>query len=82
LESASGRVHPDVSLTGYVFERAIERADRPALVDGPTGRSLSYAQVAGAVRGVGAGLHARGFAKGDVFAMFSPNVPEFAVAIR
>ena len=73
---------PDVSLTGYVFERATERADRPALVDGPTGRTLSYAQLAGAVRGVGAGLHARGFAKGDVFAMFSPNVPEFAVAFH
>jgi acyl-CoA synthetase (AMP-forming)/AMP-acid ligase II len=73
---------PDVSLTGYVFERATERADRPALVDGPTGRTLSYAQLAGAVRSVGAGLHARGFAKGDVFAMFSPNVPEFAVAFH
>jgi acyl-CoA synthetase (AMP-forming)/AMP-acid ligase II len=72
----------DVSLTGYVFERATERADRPALVDGPTGRALSYAQLAGAVRSVGAGLYARGFAKGDVFAMFCPNVPEFAVAFH
>ena len=29
---------------------------------------------------VAAGLAARGFAKGDVFAIYSPNVPEYALA--
>src|SRR4029450_12427219 len=34
----------------------------------------------GGVRRVAAGLAARGFAKGDVFAIFSPNLPEYALA--
>jgi acyl-CoA synthetase (AMP-forming)/AMP-acid ligase II len=55
-------------------------ADRPALIDGPSGRVLTYAQLDGASRLFAAGLQARGFGKGDVFAIFTPNTPEFAVA--
>ena len=55
--------------------------DKPALVDGPTGRTLSYRQLAEAVRRVAAGLAARGFGKGDVLALSSPNLPEYAVAM-
>ncbi len=34
------------------------------------------------MRGVAAGLAARGFGKGDVFAHLSPNLPEYAVAFH
>jgi acyl-CoA synthetase (AMP-forming)/AMP-acid ligase II len=71
---------PERSLPSFVLERASELADRPALIDGPSGRTLTYAQLDEATRRFTAGLQARGFAKGDVFAIFSPNVPEFAVA--
>jgi acyl-CoA synthetase (AMP-forming)/AMP-acid ligase II len=71
---------PDVSLHELVLGDAGRRADAPALVDGPSGRTLSYGQLAGGVRRVAAGLAARGFAKGDVFAIHSPNVPEYALA--
>jgi acyl-CoA synthetase (AMP-forming)/AMP-acid ligase II len=73
---------PDVPLTPFVLEGAEERGDKPALVDGPTGRTISYAQLAQSVRMTGAGLAGRGFGKGDVFALFCPNVPEYAVAFH
>jgi acyl-CoA synthetase (AMP-forming)/AMP-acid ligase II len=73
---------PDVPLSQFVLERADERADRPALVDGPSGRTLTYAQLADGVRRVGAGLAERGFSKGQVFGIFCPNVPEFALAFH
>jgi acyl-coenzyme A synthetase/AMP-(fatty) acid ligase len=79
--------HPDVTigdaaLTQVVLERAEERGEKAALVDGSSGRTISYGQLAGSVARVGAGLAARGFKKGDVFAIFCPNMPEFVVAFH
>jgi acyl-CoA synthetase (AMP-forming)/AMP-acid ligase II len=71
---------PDVPLHEFVLADAMGRAGQEALVDGPTGRTLTYGQLAGGVRRVAAGLAARGFAKGDVFAIYSPNLPEYALA--
>src|SRR6266496_2694376 len=71
---------PDVSLHELVLADAAERGDRPALIDGPSGRTLTYGQLAAAVRRTAAGLAARGFRKGDVLAIYLPNVPEYAVA--
>jgi acyl-CoA synthetase (AMP-forming)/AMP-acid ligase II len=73
---------PDISLTEYVFARAAERADKPALIDGVSGRSYTYAELVEAVRRVASALHRRGFRKGDVFAIFSPNAPEYAIAFH
>ncbi len=71
---------PEVSLPEFVLHRAEELGDRPALIDGPSGRTLTYKQLAEAVRKAAAGLAARGFKKGDVLAIYSPNLPEYAVA--
>jgi acyl-CoA synthetase (AMP-forming)/AMP-acid ligase II len=73
---------PDVALTEFVLARAVELGARPALVDGPSGRTLTYAQLAGAVKQAAGGLAARGFGKGDVLAIYSPNLPEYAVAFH
>lgn len=73
---------PDVPLTDYVLERATSRGGKPALIDGPSGRILSYADLAGAVRQVAGSLFQRGFRPGDVFAIYSPNLPEYAVAFH
>jgi acyl-CoA synthetase (AMP-forming)/AMP-acid ligase II len=75
-------VIPDVALTPFLLEHAEERGDKPAFVDGPTGRTLTYRGWAESVRGTAAGLAARGFRKGDVFAIYSPNIPEYAVAFH
>ena len=73
---------PSQSLTSFVLEHAAARGDKPALIDGPTGRTITYAQLAGGVQKVAAGLAERGLAKGDRFAIFAPNVPEYALAFH
>jgi acyl-CoA synthetase (AMP-forming)/AMP-acid ligase II len=73
---------PEVPLTPFVLGRAAELGEKAALIDGPSGRAVSYSQLAAGVRRVGAGLAARGFENGDVFAIFSPNLPEFVVAFH
>ncbi|HEV2802793.1 MAG TPA: AMP-binding protein [Pyrinomonadaceae bacterium] len=73
---------PDVSLTPFVLARARERGDKPALIDAVTGGVITYRQLDEAVRAVAARLAARGFRKGDVFAIYSPNTPEYAIAFH
>ena len=73
---------PDVSITEYVLRHAARLGDKPALIDGPTGRTLTYGQLADAVRRAAAGLARLGFRKGDVLAIYSPNLPEYAVVFQ
>jgi acyl-CoA synthetase (AMP-forming)/AMP-acid ligase II len=73
---------PDTPLTDYVLEFATEFGDKPALIDGPTGRTISYSNLIGRVQALAAGLSAHGFAKGDCFAIYMPNLPEYAVAFH
>jgi len=76
----SNVVIPDISLPAYIFSRAEERSSSTVFIDGPTGRTMTYGQLWAGVKKVACGLHKRGFGKGDVFATFSPNVPEYALA--
>jgi acyl-CoA synthetase (AMP-forming)/AMP-acid ligase II len=73
---------PSVPLTAYVLDGALELGDKPALVDGPTGRVLTYAQLDEQVRRLAGGLVERGFGKGDVLAIMAPNLPEYAVVFH
>ncbi len=79
--------HPDVAIpdeafTPFVFGRADELSEKPAVIDGSTGRALTYGGLASATRMVAAGLTTRGLSKGDVVAICSPNLPEYAVAFN
>ncbi|HYK83108.1 MAG TPA: AMP-binding protein [Gemmatimonadales bacterium] len=71
---------PDVALHHFVLADAAARGERPALIEGPSGRTLSYAQLAAGMPRVAAGLAARGLKPGDVLALFAPNLPEYALA--
>jgi acyl-CoA synthetase (AMP-forming)/AMP-acid ligase II len=73
---------PSTPLTAFVLERAAEYGDRVALVDGPSGRTLSYTDLARLVRRCAAGLAARGLLPNEVVGIYSPNVPEYAVAFH
>ncbi len=73
---------PDVPLTEYVLARAAELGDKPALVDGASGRTITYAGLVGMVHSFAGGLQAAGFGKGDVLALMSPNIPEYAVVFH
>ena len=73
---------PTTSFTQSVLARAGEMPTKAALIDGPSGRTITYGQLVAAIRLVAASLSQRGFKKGDVFAIYSPNVPEYAIAFH
>jgi acyl-CoA synthetase (AMP-forming)/AMP-acid ligase II len=73
---------PPKTLTDVVLGKAAQRGDALALVDGITGRSLTYRALAEQVRRVAAGLASLGIRKGDVVMLSAPNSPEFAVAFH
>jgi acyl-CoA synthetase (AMP-forming)/AMP-acid ligase II len=70
---------PEVSLPEFVLEQAEARGDAPALINGLTGRTLTYRELAATIRQVAAGFQAHGVVKGDVLALCSPNGIEFVI---
>ncbi|MEA2476518.1 MAG: hypothetical protein QOF16_1154 [Actinomycetota bacterium] len=62
-----------------ILQQARARGDKPALIDAASDRTITYSELGDAIDSLAAGLHARGFSKGDVFGIFLPNVPEYAV---
>src|SRR5688572_31596757 len=74
--------NPDLSLHQLLFGDIADRADRVALIDGMSGASLTYAQLAGAIDRLAAALAARGIGKGDVVGILSPNTPYYAVVFH
>src|SRR5882672_11145086 len=73
---------PDVPITPFVFQNATEHSDKPALIDGPTGRAITYSELVDAIARVAASLARRGFKKGEVFGILSANVPEYAIVFH
>jgi len=79
--------HPEVEIpisdvTSYVFADAASRADKPALIDGPSGRTITYSELERSVGALAAGLAERGFGLGDTLGIYMPNVPEYAIAFH
>jgi acyl-CoA synthetase (AMP-forming)/AMP-acid ligase II len=73
---------PSMALTDFVLEHSARRGEKPALIDGPSGRTYSHAEAARAIRAAAGGLAARGIVKGDVVALYAANVPEYAIAFH
>ena len=72
---------PDTPLATFVLARAAERGDRAALVDSVTGRTITYRDLPVLVDRAAASLARLGIRKGEVCAIFSPNAPEYAIAV-
>ncbi|MFY7998619.1 MAG: 4-coumarate--CoA ligase family protein [Candidatus Kapaibacteriota bacterium] len=72
-------VLPEVPLHDFVLSKARQFPDKAALIDGPSGRTITYKQLAGGIQMVASNLVKRGLKKGEVVAIYSPNVPEYAV---
>ncbi|GJF33120.1 AMP-dependent synthetase [Kitasatospora sp. NE20-6] len=77
--------HPDIEPLDLPIHDAVlgdldGRAGLPALVDGITGRSLTYAELDLASRRTAAGLAEAGVRQGDVVALYSPNTIAYPVA--
>ncbi len=73
---------PEIPVTAHVLRRAGEVPDRPALVDGSSGRTLSFAEVEQVVHSLAGGLAGRGFSPGDTLALLAPNMPEYAMVFH
>ncbi|NOT60938.1 MAG: AMP-binding protein [Acidobacteria bacterium] len=68
------------TVTQSIVRQAAERTGM-ALHDQKTGRRISYHQLASATRHAAKALALRGFQKGQVVCLYSPNLPEYAVAV-
>ncbi len=68
---------PNLALTPFIMARMRGLGEKPALIDGASGRCLTYAGLQEAIPRIAAGLHKRGLRKGDVFAIYLPNLPEY-----
>ena len=73
---------PAIPLTEYVLQEADRVPDRPALIDGPTGRTYTYGQLKGMIHSFAGGLAARGLGRGDTIALMAPNIPEYAIVFH
>ena len=69
---------PNTDLTSVVLEQVDKLGDKAALIDGTTGRAVSYTELRKQINHLAAGLNKIGFKKGDVCAVFCPNLPEYA----
>jgi len=75
-------VVPELSVTDYILRRASEFGDRPALIEGATGRTVSFAELDRSIRSLAGGLASRGVGPGTTWAMLAPNLPEYVVALH
>lgn len=73
---------PAVALTDYVLRRVDEVPTRPAMVDGATGYTLTFAQLRDEIRALAGGLAERGFGPGSTLGLMAPNMPEYAVVFH
>jgi acyl-CoA synthetase (AMP-forming)/AMP-acid ligase II len=73
---------PEVAVTPFVLKRASQFASKSALIDGLSGRAITYSQLAAQVRHTARSLASRGYRKGDVFAIHSENLPEYVIAFH
>ncbi len=71
---------PETSLAAYVLQRAHEFGDKPALIDGSSGRTITYEELCPTIAKLAVGFSSHGFGRDDVLAIYSPNTPEYALA--
>jgi acyl-CoA synthetase (AMP-forming)/AMP-acid ligase II len=70
---------PDEDLASFTLARTGDLGDKPALIDGPSGRTITYAELDEQTAALAGALAGRGIVKGDVVAIYLPNLPEYAV---
>jgi acyl-CoA synthetase (AMP-forming)/AMP-acid ligase II len=73
---------PELSLTQAILDRAACLGSKPAIIDGASGATLTYADLGSMIRSLAAGLVDDGLAKGDVVAIAAANSPEFAIVFH
>ncbi len=69
-------------ITAHVLRRVHDVPDRLAIIDVPSGRSLTFAQLADSIHRFAGGLVERGFTPGSTLALIAPNLPEYPVVFH
>lgn len=72
----------DVSITEALFEGLALSRDRPVLIDGPSGVSMTGAELEDRIRRFAGGLNMRGIGPGHVVAIMAPNTPDYTTAFH
>jgi 4-coumarate--CoA ligase len=75
-------VIPDLTITQYVLRNAGAYPNKPAFIEGPTGRVVTYRAFGHSIRALAGGLQARGVGPGTTWALMAPNVPEYAIVFH
>ncbi len=70
---------PGVPLTDFVMAGSAAYAEKPAFIDGPSGRTITYGDLERHIGNLAGNLAARGLGIGDVAGILAPNVPEYVV---
>ena len=70
---------PSQDLASFTLARAEALGEKPALIDGPSGRTISYRQLDERTAALAGALSKRGIGRGDVVAIYMPNLPEYAL---
>lgn len=71
---------PDgVSITDFTLRRVDDLADKPAIIDGPTGRTVTFSELRERIQLLAGGLAAKGFGPGSTLGLMAPNIPEYAI---
>ncbi|XP_068691723.1 uncharacterized protein [Montipora foliosa] len=70
---------PEKSVTEFVTSKFREYGDDIAVIDGSSERTYTYNELSALIEKLGSALTKRGFKKGDVLAVFLPNVPEYPI---
>ena len=65
----------DATVGDTIADAAETHAHRIALIDGPSGASVTYAELTSRIDRIAAWLSADGFGAGDRLAVWAPNVP-------
>lgn len=73
---------PDTSVTQTLFEGLVGREDEVAVIDGPSGRSITAGQLMAQIKALAGGLTARGVLPGGTIAILAPNIPEYPVVFH
>ncbi len=72
----------NVPITEFVLRHADELSEKPAFIEGASGRVVTFGELKTLIHRFAGGLASRGFGSGDTLALVSPNLPEYAVAFH
>eukprot|EP00898_Chlorokybus_atmophyticus_P001751 jgi/Chlat1/2577/Chrsp175S02417 len=72
---------PDLPLHEFVLKDCARYGDKPALIDGGSGRSYTFQELPTLVAKVAVGLTQQGLKQGDVLMLLSPNLIEFPLVV-